>query len=338
MARSYFRASNLAKALGVFCSVLALAQEPIRVQVNDVIVPVSVVTPAGKFVTGLTKDDFQVFDQGKPQTITAFSGERNQPIVAGFLMDLSNASRIHWKEYQNAASDLILNLMPEGKNYSGFLIGYNSQADLLVDTTTDPENITAKINKLSPGGGSALFDAIYMAVTNRKLIKGEPIQPRRVIIIIGDGHDNSSSKTLGEVLELAQRNLVTIYGISTLAYGATNEEDSNLVRLAKETGGIVEYPLQNVYKDVAGFLSTPRDEGNFTFDVGTGGYAAAQANAVFKSIEHIAGEITTQYTLHYKPDIPPDSTQVFRAITVKVALPDVTVRARTGYYPFTVVQ
>ena len=332
------RASQLAKGLGVFCAVLALAQEPIRIQVKDVIVPVSVVSSSGKFVTGLTKDDFKIYDQGKLQTITSFSGERNQPIVAGFLIDLSNASRIHWKEYQQAASDLVLNLMPEGKNYSGYLIGYNNQADLLVDTTTDPEHISAKIKKLSPGGGSAMFDAIYMAVSNRKLIKGEPIQPRRVIVIIGDGHDNSSSKTLGEVLELAQRNLVTIYGISTLAYGATNDEDSNLVRLAKETGGIVEYPLQNVYKDVSGFLSTPRDEGNFTFDVGTGGYAAAQANAVFKSIADIAGEVTTQYTIHYTPDIPPDSTQVFREIKVEVSLPNVTVRARNGYYPFNVVQ
>jgi len=131
---------------------------------------------------------------------------------------------------------------------------------------------------------------------------------------------------------------VTIYGVSTLAYGSTNDEDSNLVRLARETGGIVEYPLQNVYKDVAGFLSTPRDEGNFTFDVGTGGYAAAQANAVFKSIANIAGEITTQYTIHYTPDIGPNSSQVFRQLKVTVALPNVTVRARDGYYPFEVVQ
>jgi VWFA-related protein len=338
MAGYRFKASHLAKCLGVFCAVLALAQEPIRVGVKEVIVPVSVVASDGKFVTGLTKDDFDVFDQGKPQTITDFSGERYQPVVVGFLLDQSNASRIHWKEYQTAASDLITNLMPEGKNYSGYLIGYSGQADLLVDTTTNPETIASKIKKLSPGGGSAMFDAVYMAVTSRKFIKREPIEPRRIVIIIGDGHDNASSKTLEEVLELAQRNLVTIYGISTLAYGATNEEDNNLVRLARETGGIVEYPLQNVYKDVAGFFSQPKDEGNYVFDVGTGGYAAAQANAIFKSIENIAGEISTQYVIHYVPDVPFDSTQVFRSIKVKVHLPDVTVRARYGYYPFTVVE
>jgi VWFA-related protein len=338
MAGPSFKASHAAKALGVFCAVLALAQEPIRVGVKEVVVPVSIVASDGKFVTGLNKEDFKVFDQGKQQTITGFSAERNQPIVAGFLIDLSNASRIHWKEYQNAASDLVLNLMPEGKKYSGFLVGYNNQADLLVDTTTDPEAISAKIKKMTPGGGSAMFDAIYLAITQRKFLKNEPVGPRRVIIIIGDGHDNSSSKTLGEVLELAHRNLVTIYGISTLAYGSTSDESSNLVRLAKDTGGVVEYPLQNVYKDVAGFLSQPKDEGNFVFDVGTGGYAAERANAVFKSIENIAGEITTQYTLHYAPDIPADSNEVFRDIKITVGLPNVTVRARSGYYPFEVVQ
>ena len=68
-----------------------------------------------------------------------------------------------------------------------------------------------------------MFDAIYMACTNRALIQGEPFEPRRVLIVVGDGNDNAS-KTLQEVLEVAQRNLVTIYGISTVSYGFTSEE------------------------------------------------------------------------------------------------------------------
>ncbi len=92
-----------------------------------------------------------------------------------------------------------------------------------------------------------------MACTNRKLIQGEPIEPRRILVIIGDGHDNASSKTLDQALEIAQRNLVTIYGVSTVAFGFDNADQQNLVRLAEETGGRVEYPLQNVYSDVAGY-------------------------------------------------------------------------------------
>ena len=80
-----------------------------------------------------------------------------------------------------------------------------------------------KLQKLKPSGGSALYDAIYMACTSRKLIQGEPIEPRRVLVIIGDGHDNASKKTLDEALEIAQRNLVTIYGVSTVAFGFAND-------------------------------------------------------------------------------------------------------------------
>ena len=131
-----------------------------------------------------------------------------------------------------------------------------------------------KLQKLKPSGGSALYDAIYMACTSRKLIQGEPIEPRRILVIVGDGHDNASKKTLDEALEIAQRNLVTIYGVSTVAFGFANDDAKNLVRLAEETGGRVEYPLEGVYKDVAGYLSTPSDEGNYALKVGTGQYAA----------------------------------------------------------------
>ena len=153
-----------------------------------------------------------------------------------------------------------------------------------------------------------------------------------MVVVIGDGNDNSSKRTLEEALEVAQRNLVTIYGISTMAYGFTSDGDPNLVRLAEETGGRVEYPLQNVYKDVSGYLSKPSDEGNLAFKAGTGGFTAALSNAVFKSIANVTGEITTQYILRYIPNEPaPNKT--FRNLNVKVALPDVKVRARKGYYP-----
>jgi Ca-activated chloride channel homolog len=322
------------KLLCVFGALAAMAQEPIRVQVNDVIVPVTVTNEKGAFVSDLNKEDFRVYDQGKEQTIEYFTRERNQPVVVGFLMDLSNASKIQWKNYQDAATDLVLTLLPGDKKYSGYLIGYGTEAEVMVNTTSDPEKIVEKLKKIKPGGGSALYDAIYQACTNRKLVQGEPVEPRRVVIVIGDGHDNASKQTLDEVLELAQRNQVTIFGISTTAYGATSDGDPNLVRLATETGGTVEYPLQHVYKDVSGYLQVPRDAGNYVYDVGTGGYASAISSSIFTAISHIVGEITTQYILRYRPDIPPGSTRQFRELKVTVNLPNVIVRARNGYYPF----
>jgi VWFA-related protein len=305
----------------------------IRVEVNEVIVPVTVTDDKGRFVSNLEKRDFQILDDGKPQTINFFSRERSQPVVAGFLIDLSNSSRSQWKTFQTAATELVLTLLPGKEKFSGYLIGFGNQAELMVNTTSDPDPLVAKIRDLKPGGGAALYDAIYMACTTRTLIKGEPFEPRRVLIVIGDGNDNSSKKTLKEVLEVAQRNLVTIYGISTVSYGFTSAGSDNLIRLAEETGGRVEYPLQNVYKDVQGFSSTPSDEGNLAFKAGTGGFASALASALFRSVANVAGEITTQYILRYIPDDSEASDKAFRDLNVKVALPDVKVRARKGYYP-----
>jgi len=315
-------------------SLLAFAQQPLNVSVSEVIVPVTVTDSKGRFVSDLGQDDFKIYDEGKEQKVTYFSRERNQPVVVGFLLDLSNASRLHWKNYQESAIELALALLPDNdKRFSGYLITYGNDAELAVNTTQDSAKIVEKIRKLKPGGGAALYDAIYTACTSRSLVKGEPIEPRRVIVVIGDGHDNSSKKNLNEVVEVAQRNLVTIYGVSTVAFGFNSEGEKNLTRLTEETGGRVSYPLQGLYKDVSGYLSTPSDEGNYALKVGTGGYASEIAKGMFRAVSDTAGEVTTQYILRYSPENA-DQPKVFRNIKVEVNLPNVTVRARKGYYPF----
>ncbi len=328
----------LGRLLLTICfSTTAFAQSSssnIKVAVSEVIVPVTVTDDKGKFVTNLDKTDFKILEDGKEQTIEYFSREKQQPVVAGFLLDLSNNSRLHWKTYQEAARELVWTVLPGEKKYSGYLIGYHTEPELLVNTTTDSDVIAEKIMKLKPSGGAALYDSIYIACTSRNLVKGEPIEPRRVVIIIGDGHDNASKKSIEEVLELAQRNLITIYGISTVAFGFTVEGEKNLTRLAEETGGRVEYPLQGLYKDVSGYLSTPSDEGNYALKVGTGGYASEISKGIFTAIANVSGEITTQYVLRYISNRT-DTGKVFRKIEVKVpSLPTVKIRARRGYYPF----
>ena len=96
-------------------------------EVKDVIVPVTVVSDKGKFVSDLNKEDFQVFDQGQLQDLTFFTRERNQPVVVGFLMDLSSASKIQWKNYEEAATELVYTLLPGDKKFSGYLIGYGAE-------------------------------------------------------------------------------------------------------------------------------------------------------------------------------------------------------------------
>ena len=309
---------------------------PYAVSANEVIVPVTVTDDKGKFVTNLDQRDFTLFDNGKPQAITYFTRERNQPVVIGYLVDLSNTNRLQWDKLREAIQDLIsATLEPEGKSdkrFSGYLIGYGSEAELMVNTTGDPEVLLEKVRKLKPGGGSALYDAVHMACTSRTLVKGEPIEPRRVIIVIGDGHDTASKRTLEEVVEIAQRNLVTIYGVSTTAFGFYSEGDERLNKLATATGGRVVHPLENVYKDVDGYLSKPQDAGNYVLTVGTGGYASQIMNGIVQAVAAIAGEIQLQYLLRYVPS-DTDVAKKYRKIEVRVGLDNVKVRARDGYYP-----
>lgn len=308
-------------------------ENPLKATVAEVIVPVTVTDDKGRFVSNLRQEDFKLFDEGIQQKVTYFSADRSLPVVAGFLIDLSNSNRLRWKEFTDAITELIAAVMPEPKKYSGYLIGYSTEAELMVNTTNDPEKLLEKIRKVKPGGGAALYDAVYMACTSRTLVNGEPIEPRRVIIIVGDGHDNASKKNIDEVLELAQRNLVTIYGVSTVSFGFNVVGEKNLTRLANATGGRVVYPLEGVYNDVAGYLSTPSDEGNYALKVGTGGYASAIMRGIVRAIEATAGEIQTQYILRYSPS-EGDERRAYRKIRVDVSLPNVKVRAREGYFPY----
>jgi Ca-activated chloride channel homolog len=174
-----------------------------------------------------------------------------------------------------------------------------------------------------------------MACATRALVKGEPYEPRRVLIVVGDGHDTASKKSFQEVLEIAQRNLVTIYALSTVAFGFSADGEKNLSRLADETGGRVDYPLNKLYRDVSGYLSTPSDEGNYAFKVGTGGYASEVASGIIRAISAVAGEINMQYIMRYTPDIDErTAAKTFREIKVTVpSLPTVKIRYRPGYYP-----
>jgi len=314
------------------------AEQPaarIQVSVNEVIVPITVTDDRGRFVSNLEATDFRILDEGRPQRIRFFSHDQKQPVVVGFVIDMSNNTRVHWKTYQDAILELVWNLLPGDKKYTGYLVTSSNDAEMVVNTTWDSDKIADQVKKLKPGGGSSFFDAIYMACTKHEVVQGEPYEPRRVIIVVGDGNDNASKRSIEEVLEVAQRNLVTIYAMSTQAFGFANDSQDVLERITAETGGHVEYPLSSLYKDVSGYLSTPSDDGNYALTVGTGGYAAEISGAIIKAVGGIGGEVTTQYVVRYIPDVDPEArAKVFRHIKVEIpTLPNVKIRARNGYYP-----
>jgi hypothetical protein len=308
------------------------AQQPATkffVNPTEVILPVTVTDGKGRYLSNLEEKDFRIQDEGRTQKITYFYHDTpgtRQHTVIGFLVDLSSSNLSHWDKFQDATKQLIDGLMPYDPNYTGYLISYSSTAELKVNTTYDPDKLTDAVDRMKPGGGSALYNAIYKACTDRTLVPGEPYQPR-----------------LDQVIELAQRNLVTIFGVSTLAFGSSSDEAANLERLATETGGHVEHPLDDPYGNtVSGYLSNPSDEGNYALHVGTGGYTAALAMAVNKSVQALQGEITTQYILRYVPDIDPATAyRDKRRLKVDItSLPagSVKVAARQYYYANAVPQ
>jgi VWFA-related protein len=300
---------------------------------TEVIVPVSVTDERGKYVSNLEANDFRILDEGRPQKIRFFSHDEHQPIVIGFLLDMSATARIHWKTFQDATMELVWALLPGNPRFSGYLITYSNQAELAVNTTTDADKITDKIRILRPGGNAALFDAIYRACTDRKLVPGEPYEPRRVIIIVGDGHDTSSNKSFGQVMELAQRNLVTIYAISTQNFGFDNPDVDTLSRLVTSTGGRLEFPLDKLYQDVSGYLSHPTDDGNYVFTPGTGGYASEISKGIMKAVGDVYGDINQQYVMRYIPDTPELDTRDYHRIKVTLPqYPNTKIRTKDGYW------
>jgi Ca-activated chloride channel homolog len=321
----------------VFLTGAAVPQSPtdsqIQVQVNVVNVPVTVTDAEGKFVWDLEKTDFKVWEDGKEVEVRYFTRDSKQPVHVGFILDASSTARLYFKTYQEAITDLAWALIPSGEKSKGFLVAYHTEPDYLVKPTNDTETIVEKIRKLKPGGGAALFDAVYNVCTKYFTIKGQPGEPKRVLVLVGDGHDNASKMSLEQTLEAAQRAQVVVYAVSTVAYGFTNEGEANLVRLTEETGGRIERPLQKIHTKVSGYLSTPSDEGNYAYKVGTGQYASELGGKLYKAITEISGDVTHQYVLGYTSPTPFTDAK-FRSIKVEVNVKnaDVKVRARKGYF------
>ncbi len=127
---------------------------PISVSVSsEIIVPVTAMTgdKGCCFISNLTKSDFRIFDENKEQKIDFFSHEQSQPIVIGFLIDTSNGMKIHWDKYKEAATELMLNLLPGDKRYSGYLITYGNEPQLVADTDSDAMKMVEKMRRIKTG-------------------------------------------------------------------------------------------------------------------------------------------------------------------------------------------
>jgi len=272
----------------------------IRVGTNEVNVVFTVTDKHGKRVTDLKQADFHFVDDNKPAAeIRSFHAETNLPLQVGLLIDASSSVRDRFKFEQESAIEF-LNQTVRIRYDLAFVVGFDATPEVTQDFTDNTEKLAHGVHELRPGGGTALYDALYYACRD-KLLKKAPNGPtRRAIVLLSDGDDNQSHVTREEAIEMAQRAEAIVYAISTNVSGTKGTGDKVLERIADATGGRAFFPFQ--IRDVSNAFAEIQDE------------------------------LRSQYAVSYKPaDFKPDGH--FRTIEIVASdRKNFRVRARRGYY------
>jgi Ca-activated chloride channel family protein len=216
-----------------------IAHQVIRVKVEEVAM-LFAVTDHGKSVTNLSPSDIQIRDDGQPpKAILGFHNITQLPLRIGLVIDMSNSITDRFL-FEEAAASKFLETVVMDSNDLAFVIGFNCSVLLAQDFTSDQTLTALALTKLAPGGGTALWEAVAFAAD--KLASRPEAQPvARVLVVISDGEDNSSSVSLQQALWAAQRGEVAVYTVSTKE-GSKNESDPlvgtpALKTLSGQTGG-----------------------------------------------------------------------------------------------------
>jgi VWFA-related protein len=277
------------------------ADEPTRIQVDVTRVNLlyTVTDRKGRFVTNLTKDDFEVLDSKKGQSILEFNAESDLPLRLGILIDTSNSIRERFKFEQDAAIEFLNNTIHANQDRA-MLVSFDTKAELVSDLISDTEKLATAIRNLRPGGGTSLYDAIFFACRD-KLSQDQPKHKfRRAIVIVSDGDDNQSQYTRDQALEMAQKADVVLYAISTNISKIESDGDKVLKYFAAETGGKAFFPFK--------------------------------VEDLEQSFENIANELRHQYNIAYRPE-PLKTDGLFHAVELRVkSRKDLVVHVRKGYY------
>ena len=253
----------------------------------------------GRFVTDLGKDDFEVFESKKPQTIIEFAAETDLPLRLAILIDTSNSIRDRFHFQQEAATAFIDGTVrPE--HDKAMIVSFDTAAELVTDLTDNVDQLEKAVANLRPGGGTSLYDAVFFACRD-KLMQDQPLYKfRRAMVIISDGDDNQSRYSRDQALEKAHKADVTVYTISTNITRIETDGDKVLRYFASETGGQAFFPFK--------------------------------ASDLSQSFENIANELRHQYNIFYRPE-PFKADGLYHTVEIRVkGHKDLLVRARKGYY------
>jgi len=277
----------------------ARSGERIRVDVNLVLVPLTVTDPLNRLVTGLDKENFFLYENNGQQTIKTFSSE-DAPVSIGVIMDLSGSMSNKVVRSRESIVQFMKTANPQDEF---FVIGFNDRPELIEDFTSSVDDIEARLEMVKAGRRTALLDAIYFGLEKMKQAK----YPRKALLVVSDGGDNRSRYTENEVRAAVRESDVQIYSIGIFdEYAPTTEERLGpllLNDISDETGGRL-FRVDDV-SDMA--------------DIAT----------------KISAELRNEYVLGYRP-LDERRDGKWRKLKVKLVappgLPPLTVHARTGYY------
>jgi VWFA-related protein len=267
--------------------------------VNEVNVVFTVTDKHNHYIKDLTKSDFKVVDDDKPvEEIRSFRRETDLPLQVGLLIDASNSIRDRFKFEQESAIEF-LNETVRPRFDQAFVAGFDTQTEITQDFTDSTELLAKGVRALRPGGGTAMYDALYRVCREKLLKSAQTGSVRRAIILVSDGEDNYSHVTRDEAIEMALRANVIVYTIST-NFPSGGEGDKVLQKIAEATGGRAFEPFQ--LTDVA------------------------------NAFGQIQADLRSQYALSYRPvDFRHDGR--YRAIEITALNhKGLRVRSRHGYF------
>jgi Ca-activated chloride channel family protein len=273
-----------------------------NVDTTLVLIPANVTDPLNRFVLGLQKDDFHVFEDGAEQAIGHFSGE-DTPLSIGVVFDASGSMDTKLDTSREAAAQFLKTMNPQDE---AFLVQFSDRAELVSGFTGNIDDVQTKLRAVKPGGLTALLDGVQMALGEMKKAKN----PRKAILIISDGGDNHSRYTAAEVQSLVREADVQIYAMGVfeplIFLGMSKEEVSGprlLSEIAEQTGGRA--------------------------------FAASDPHDLPSVAARIGIELRNQYVLAYSPKNQ-NKDGKYRKVEVKVTqppgLPGLKVHWRLGYY------
>lgn len=267
--------------------------------VNEVNLIFTVTDKHGHFIRDLKESDFTLLDDRMaPAEVYSFTQQTNLPLRVGLLIDTSSSIRSRFQFEQNAAIEFLLSVL-RPKIDKAFVMGFDVTPDVTQGYTNNGDLLSVGVRRLAPGGGTALYDAVYSACHDEMLPLHGPPSIRKVMVLVSDGDDNQSHATLDDAVKMCQRADTTIYTISTNDSPSRDRGDDVLKAMAVVTGGRAFDP--------------PRME-----DVAT-------------AFEGIQQELRSQYSLVYKPaNFKADGS--FRPIYLTAYNHHYKVRVQKGYF------